>query len=83
MKVLQEGEAVVLEDGNWVKLPNNYMYQRCCRCGLMHLWEFVPTETGVRVCATSLTEEEAQRQEANYQAQVSSNPGLNPTPATR
>ena len=70
MRVLNEGEAITLEDGNWIKLPTNGMYQRCCRCGLMHYWEFEPTDTGIMVCASSLSEEEASNVEARYQEQT-------------
>lgn len=58
VRVIKEAEVITLEDGNWYKLPTNCMYQKCCECGSVHWWEFKPTETGMRIKSTALTEEE-------------------------
>lgn len=71
MKVLRNNEVIQLEDGDWVKLPKNFMYQRCCDCGLIHHWEFEQTETGIMLCATRVDDDEALRVESEWKLQTS------------
>jgi hypothetical protein len=46
-------------DGDWIKLSENCMWQRCCSCGLYHFWEFEMDTNGlIRLRATQAKPED-------------------------